>query len=85
MVQELDWTQWITTGEAAALTGYSASNFRKALTRGLLQGHKRGRDWFLARADVLQYAERMRALGTARHDPWRTGARRRADDSVEPA
>ncbi|MCX6032143.1 MAG: helix-turn-helix domain-containing protein [Chloroflexi bacterium] len=85
MTQELDWSQWITTGEAAALTGYSTSNFRKALARGLLQGRKKGRDWFLVRADVLRYAEEMRHLGAARHDPWRTGARQRSRDAAESA
>jgi len=72
-------TEWITTTEAAELTGYTASYLRKAISRGLLSAKKRGRDWFLNKADVLAYAEEMKQLGTAKHDPWRAGGRQRTD------
>jgi len=68
-------TEWITTKEAADLTGYTASYLRKAISRGLLPAEKRGRDWFLRKADVIAYAEKMKQLGPSKHDPWRTGAR----------
>ena len=70
MADTFDPTQWITTGEAAELTGYSASNFRKAIGRHLLRAEKRGRDWFLDRGEVLHYAETMRLLGPTKHNPW---------------
>lgn len=77
----LDPTEWITTGRAAELTGYSKSNLRKAVYRGDLTGKKFGRDWFLDKAEVLAYKSRMEALGTAKHDPRGAGAREREEDS----
>ena len=74
-----DVTEWITTKEAAELTGYTTSYLRKAIHRGRLYAKKRGRDWFLNREEVLAYAEEMKRLGPARHNPWRTRARRRGE------
>lgn len=80
MANDFDPTQWITTGEAAELTGYSASNFRKAIGKLLLRAEKHGRDWFLDRREVLHYAETMRQAGPAKQNPWdaATGGRRRS-------
>lgn len=72
---DLNPVEWITTQEAANLTGYSASYFRQAIRRGRLLGKKRGRDWFMDRVEVLAYAEEMRELGPAKHNPWRPGGR----------
>ncbi len=77
MTDSFDPIQWITTGEAAELTGYSTSNFRKAIGRRLLLAKKRGRDWFLDRGEVLHYAEVMRQLGSTKHNPWDSGERGR--------
>lgn len=63
--------QWITTQEAAELTGYAAAYFRQLIRAGRLVARKRGRDWFIDRAEVLAYAETMRQLGPAKHNPWR--------------
>jgi excisionase family DNA binding protein len=63
--------EWITTTEAEALTGYTADYFRKAIKRGRLAGRKRGRDWFLSKAEVLAYAKEMQELGSSKHDPTR--------------
>jgi excisionase family DNA binding protein len=73
--------EWITTQEAAELTGYTSSYIRKAINRGLLTAQKRGRDWFLSKNEVLAYAEKMKELGPTKHDPWRTGARNRNDEA----
>jgi len=70
-------TEWITTKEAAALTGYTPRYFRKAIAKGTLKAQKRGRDWFLSKEEVLAYAAEMKRLGPAKHDPWRTGARQK--------
>ena len=67
-------TDWITTQEAAELTGYTADYFRKAIKRDLLRGQKRGRDWFLSKGEVLTYAQRMRHLGQSKHDPTKAWA-----------
>jgi excisionase family DNA binding protein len=74
---------WITTKEAAELTGYTSAHIRQLIKRGKLQAHKLGRDWFLNRGEVVAYAEKMQRLGPAKYDPWRTGARERAEDQDE--
>jgi len=70
-MSDFDPIQWITTQEAATLTGYSAAYFRQLIRAGRLVAKKRGRDWFLSRAEVLAYAEEMQRLGPAKHNPWR--------------
>jgi len=70
---------WITTNEAAALTGYTPDYVRKAIKRNLLKGTKRGRDWFVERDSVLAYVEKMKRLGTAKHNPWKPGGRKKTN------
>ena len=66
-----DVTKWITTTEAAELTGYSSVTLRWLVREGRINGHKRGRDWLLDKEGVLAYVEEMKRLGTAKHDPTR--------------
>jgi excisionase family DNA binding protein len=72
-------TEWITTKEAAELTGYTTARFRQLAKEGTLVAQKRGRDWFLSKPSVLAWAEEMKRLGPAKHDPWRNGAREKSD------
>jgi excisionase family DNA binding protein len=83
MPDEFDPKEWLTTSEAAELTGYTTRYFRKAVSKGRLHGIKRGRDWFLSKKEVLAYAEEMRRLGPRKHDPWRTGAREKEESGAE--
>jgi excisionase family DNA binding protein len=76
---------WITTGEAAELTGYTSAYFRQMIHRGRIHARKRGRDWFMNKEEVKAYAEEMKRLGGAKHDPWRTGARKRSDAKDDTA
>jgi excisionase family DNA binding protein len=62
-------SEWITTAEAAELTGYSPVTFRWLVREGKIYGRKRGRDWFLDKESVLSYAKRMKDLGPAKHAP----------------
>ena len=62
---------WVTTAEAAALTGYSAPYMRQLVKNGNVEGRKVGRDWLVNRESVRRYKARMDALGTAKHNPWR--------------
>jgi len=78
-MSEHELKQWITTQEAAELTGYSAGYIRAAAKKGLIQAEKHGRDWFLDMGDVLVYVEEMRELGTAKHNAWKPGGRRKND------
>lgn len=68
-------TDWITVKEAAELTGYAGAHLRLLIKRGRLRGVKRGGAWFLCNKEVVAYAEEMKQLGSAKYDPWRTGAR----------
>ncbi len=76
---DFDPSVWITTREAAALTGYASVTLRQFVREGKLRGIKRGRDWFLDRESVLAYVAEMKHLGTAKHNPWRTGGRKKTN------
>ena len=77
MPDDFNLTEWITTKEAAELTGYTTAYFRQLIGRGRLHGRKLGRDWLLNKAEVLAYAEEMKRLGPDKYNPWRTGARQK--------
>jgi excisionase family DNA binding protein len=47
MTDDFNPTEWITTKEAAKLTGYTAAYFRQLIARGRLEAGKIGRDWVL--------------------------------------
>jgi len=71
MTNDFNPTEWITTKEAAELTGYTTARFRQLALKGTLVAKKRGRDWFLDKSSVLAWIEEMKRLGTAKHDPTR--------------
>lgn len=71
MPQDFDLTQWITTQEAARLTGYSSELFRVLARKGAIAAYKMGRDWLLSREAVLEHYKEMQALGTDKHNPHR--------------
>lgn len=73
---EFDPTEWITTSQAAELLGYDYAHIRYLLRKGKLQGFKMGRDWLVSCASAQTYHEEIQRLGTAKHDPWRSGARK---------
>lgn len=77
MTEDFNPNDWITTTEAAKITGYAVVHLRQLAQRGKVAGVKKGRDWLLSRRGILTYAEKMRQLGPDKHNPWRTGARRR--------
>lgn len=62
---------WITTREAAELTGYTTAYIRMLCIGGKLQAQKWGRDWAIERASLLAYKARMDTLGPQKHNPWR--------------
>jgi excisionase family DNA binding protein len=73
----LDVTEWITTKEAAELTGYHVKYVRRLVKEGKIAGAKRGRDWWVDRASVEAYVDEMKRLGPAKHNPWRRESRER--------
>jgi len=71
MSEDFSPSDWITTKEAAELTGYSSVTFRQFAREGRIKARKWGRDWFLHKESVLNYVNEMENLGTAKHDPTR--------------
>jgi excisionase family DNA binding protein len=72
-------TEWITTAEAAELTGYHVRYLRQLVNEGKIHAIKRGGIFWIDRGSVITYSNEMKRLGPAKHDPWRTGARRRGN------
>jgi len=68
---------WITTREAAALTGYTTAYIRQLAIRGRVEAQKVGRDWLISRESLLAYKRKMDALGPQKHNPWREDLGRR--------
>lgn len=82
--------EWLTTEQAAELTGYSQSYMRKLALGDKVTALKAGRDWLLNRAALLEFTRKMEALGSAKHDPWRPdleaggrGRDRQSEDNSE--
>jgi len=71
--------EWITTKEAADLTGYNLEYIRRMIRRGVIAAEKKGRDWWVDRASIEAYADKMEWLGTAKHDPGGQGRRRKRE------
>jgi excisionase family DNA binding protein len=69
MVTDSDPTEWITTKEASELTGYHDTHITWLVREGRVEGRKFGRDWMVDKESLLEYADQMRQLGSARHDP----------------
>lgn len=78
-----DFDQWITTAEAAELSGYRPFHLRRLAANGRIEAKKQGRDWFVNRDALLAYVAEIERLGRAKFDPWRTGARQREDEAGE--
>ena len=62
---------WITTNEAAELTGYTPHYIRMLAREAALPAVKAGRDWLVSREAALAWREKMDALGSEKHNPWR--------------
>lgn len=63
--------EWLTTEDAARVSGYSQAYMRQLAQRGEVTAIKAGRDWLLERAALLEYARRMEVLGDKKHNPWK--------------
>jgi len=77
MTDPFDPTEWITTKEAAELTGYSIQYIRRLVNRKRILARKWGRDWFVSKQALLDYQQAMGQLGKERYNPWRTGKRQK--------
>jgi len=63
--------EWLTTEDAARVSGYSQAYMRQLAQRGEVTAIKAGRDWLLERGALLEYKQRMEALGDNKHNPWK--------------
>ncbi|MBN1261580.1 MAG: helix-turn-helix domain-containing protein [Anaerolineae bacterium] len=75
---ETSQTEWITTAEAAEVSGYSLNHIRRLVREGRVRSKKFGRAWMVHRRSLESYAQEMERLGEEKHDPWRVGARKRS-------
>jgi len=57
---------WITTKEAAEISGYHSVTLRKLLLSGKVKGQKWGREWQVSRASLLAYVRKVEKLGAKR-------------------
>ena len=64
-------TDWITTSEAADVTGYTRAYIRVLARRGYVKAVKMGRDWLVDRKSIREHKRKMDALGDAKHNPTR--------------
>jgi excisionase family DNA binding protein len=54
-LQEEGLDQWVTTTEAARLTGYNAEHVRRLIRGGKIEAIKWGRDWLVHKESFLLY------------------------------
>jgi excisionase family DNA binding protein len=83
MTDSLNPTEWVTTAEAAELTGYSVQYIRRLINKGRVHAKKWARDWMVDKDALLAYQQAMTQLGSDRYNPWRTGARKRENNGAD--
>ena len=65
-----DWAdlpEWITTDEAAEVSGYHPEYVRYLAREGRIGAEKKGRDWWIDRDKLREYLATVEALGTKKH------------------
>jgi len=62
---------WVTTDEAASLTGYSISYMRQMAQSKRIEARKVGRDWLVNLSSLLAHKAEMDRLGAEKHNPYR--------------
>jgi excisionase family DNA binding protein len=60
---------WITTQEAAELSGFHPEYVRWLARQGKIGAEKKGRDWWIGRAASQAYLQTIEALGSQEFDP----------------
>lgn len=54
---------WITTAEAAALSGYHPERIRELAREQRIEAQKWGRDWQISQSSLLSYLQTVRKSG----------------------
>lgn len=57
---------WITTTEAAEISGYTRQHVRLLITSGKVKGQRFGREWQVSRSSLLAHAAKSEKLGAKR-------------------
>jgi excisionase family DNA binding protein len=57
---------WISTSQAAELSGYHISHIRLLIRQGQLVGQKWGRDWMVSRESLQTYLLQVKSQGQKR-------------------
>lgn len=58
--------EWITTSEAADLSGYTQRRIRQLLEEGQVEGQKFGDMWQVDRASLMAYVRKAEQMGEKR-------------------
>jgi len=61
--------EWLSTEDAAKLTGYHVKYLRRLVRKERIVARKISRDLLINRKSLLAYKAKMDSLGTAKHDP----------------
>jgi excisionase family DNA binding protein len=62
---------WITTSEAASLTGYDRAYVRRLARQGRVAACKVAQEWLIEEDSLLAYKQQMDELGVQRFNPRR--------------
>jgi excisionase family DNA binding protein len=57
---------WITTSEAAKISGYHPKHIRRLVIAGSVKGQRFGRAWQVDRASLLAYIRKIGKIGEKR-------------------
>jgi excisionase family DNA binding protein len=71
-MEELVWTGWLTTDEAAEVSGYSVAYMRRLVRQGRVEARKIQREWLVNRESLIDYKDKMEDLGRAKFAPRRS-------------
>ena len=69
MAEDFNPKEWITTAEAADLTGYSPHYVRRLMRKDRVLAKKWGNSWMINKQSLLDYKRRMDSLGRAKYKP----------------
>lgn len=64
-----DLAEWITTADAAGISGYDVQYVRFLARTGKIGAEKKGRDWWIDRDKFRTYLAVVEELGTKKFDP----------------
>jgi excisionase family DNA binding protein len=62
-------SDWITTDEAAALSGYHVNYIRQIIRKRKIKADKKGRDWWVDKQSLLDYLKEAAGSDDKRQGP----------------